>query len=70
VNDIFDRISRFVEGFVDAPMREVNLSFKNVARATYSTATGHIADRDLLTKIKEVLDRASVEIDQLAKKTP
>src|SRR3954471_4654514 len=70
VDDIFERISRFVEGFVDAPMREVNLSFKNVARATYSTATGHISDAEMLKKIKDVLDRASQEIDQLAKKTP
>src|SRR3954468_10666140 len=57
VNDIFERISTFVESFVDAPMREVNLSFKNVARATYSTATGHISDKELLNKIKAVLDR-------------
>ena len=70
VNDIFERISRFVEGFVDAPMREVNQSFKNVARATYSTATGHISDKDLLAKIRTVLDRAAAEIDELAKKTP
>lgn len=70
VDDIFERISRFVEGFVDAPMRDVNQSFKNVARATYSTATGHIRDKDILSKIKEVLDRASGEIDQLAKKAP
>ena len=70
MNDIFERISRFVEGFVDAPMRDVNQSFKNVARATYSTATGHISDKDLLAKIKAVLDRASAEIDELAKKTP
>src|SRR5258708_6193876 len=70
VNDIFDRISRFVEGFVDAPMRDVNQSFKNVARATYSTATGHIADKELLSKIKAILDLAFAEIDQLAENTP
>src|SRR4051812_10058840 len=70
VDDIFERISRFVEGFVDAPMREVNLAFKNVARATYSTATSQIDNRELLSKIKAVLDRASEEINQLSKKTP
>ena len=68
VNDIFDRISRFVEGFVDAPMRDVNLAFKNVARATYSTATSQIDNRDLLAKIKAVLERASAEIDELGKR--
>lgn len=68
VNDIFDRISKFVEGLVDAPMMEVNQAFKGVARATYTTATAHLGDKELLSKIKEVLARASTEIDALAKK--
>ena len=70
VNDIFDRISRFVEGFVDAPMMEVNQSFRRMARATYSTATSHISDKDVLAKIKDALDRAAAEIDSLTKKAP
>lgn len=70
VNDIFERISRFVEGFVDAPMRDVNLAFKNVARATYSTATGHINDKEALEKIKGALERAAAEIDQIGRKEP
>jgi DNA-binding PadR family transcriptional regulator len=70
VNDIFERISRFVEGFVDAPMRDVNVAFKNAARATYSTATAHIDDKDMLSKIKAVLEKASADIEALAKKTP
>ena len=70
VNDIFERISRFVEGFVDAPMMEVNQSFKRIARATYSTATSHISDKATLTKVKEILDRAASEIDALTKNPP
>jgi DNA-binding PadR family transcriptional regulator len=70
VNDIFDRISKFVEGFVDAPMMDVNQAFKGVARATYTTATNHLGDKELLAKIKEVLAKAAAEIDGLAKKTP
>lgn len=70
VNDIFERISRFVEGFVDAPMMEVNQSFKRVARATYSTATSHIADKAVLTRIREILDKATSEIDAVTKTAP
>src|SRR3954462_7043905 len=70
VNDIFERISKFVEGFVDAPMRDVNVAFKNAARATYSTATGHISDKETLERIRGALERAAAEIDQLAKKEP
>ena len=68
VNDIFDRISRFVEGFVDAPMRDVNQSFKHIARATYTTATSHISDKEMLGRIKDVLDKAAAEIDGMTKK--
>jgi len=68
VNDIFDRISRFVEGFVDAPMRDVNQSFKRMARATYTTATSHISDKEMLARIKDVLDKAAAEIDGMTKK--
>ena len=70
VNDIFERISRFVEGFVDSPMMEVNQAFKSVARATYATATGHMNDKEVLAKIKDALARASAEIDAIGKPTP
>lgn len=68
VNDIFDRISRFVEGFVDTPMMEVNQAFRNVATATYSTATAHIKDTEVLSRIKQALERAAAEIAEATKK--
>lgn len=67
VNDIFERISKFVEGFVDAPMMDVNQAFKGVARATYTTATSHLGDKEKLTRIKEILAKAAAEIDALSK---
>src|SRR5213082_3740709 len=42
VNDIFDRIARFVEGFTDTPMMELNSAFQRLARATFKTATAHV----------------------------
>src|SRR3954467_1002013 len=67
VNDVFERISRFVEGFTASPMMELNQAFRDVAKATYTTATSHISDKDRLAKIKEVLARATSEIEALGK---
>ncbi|HXD48875.1 MAG TPA: PadR family transcriptional regulator [Gemmatimonadaceae bacterium] len=67
VDDIFERIARFVSGFTDAPMVELNHSFQRLARATYKTATAHIHDKDKLTRLKEVIQRAIDEIDAVSK---
>jgi DNA-binding PadR family transcriptional regulator len=67
VDDIFERISRFVQGFLDQPMMEVNQAFKHVGRATYAKASGNVENKELLARIKEILDRAAAEIDALAK---
>src|SRR6185503_1517058 len=58
VDDIFERIARFVEGFTDEPMTELNKSFQRLARATYKTATAHIADKDRINRIREIIQRA------------
>jgi DNA-binding PadR family transcriptional regulator len=70
VNDVFDRILKFAEGFTDSAMMDVNSAFRGVAKATYSTATGHLQDKEKLAKIKEILARASAEIDALGKPVP
>ncbi|HKO16685.1 MAG TPA: PadR family transcriptional regulator [Gemmatimonadaceae bacterium] len=67
VDSIFERIARFVDGFLDSPMMEVNQSFKRLGRATYSLATGRTGDRELLARIRAALDRASAEIEDLAR---
>ncbi|HET9425159.1 MAG TPA: PadR family transcriptional regulator [Gemmatimonadaceae bacterium] len=70
VDDIFERISKFVEGFVDSPMMEVNQAFKSVARATYATAASHMDDKERLAKIRDALAKASAEIDALGRTAP
>jgi DNA-binding PadR family transcriptional regulator len=70
VNDVFEKFVKFAEGFTASPMLEVNQAFRDVAKATYSTATGHINDKDRLAKIKEVLTRAAAEIEGLGKSSP
>lgn len=68
VDSIFERIARFVEGFFDEPMMDVNHAFRRLGRAAYAQASRNVADAERLTRIREVLDRAATEIDQLEKK--
>jgi DNA-binding PadR family transcriptional regulator len=67
VNDIFDRIARFVEGFTDTPMTELNQSFQRLARATYKTATSHLSDKAKIESIRDIIRRAAEEVEALAK---
>src|SRR5262245_40113737 len=67
VNDIFDRIARFVEGFTDTPMMELNLAFQGLARATYKTATSNISDKEKIEKIREIIRKAAQDIEGIAK---
>jgi DNA-binding PadR family transcriptional regulator len=67
VDDIFEKISRFVHDILDAPMMQVNHAFRNVGRATYGKASSSVKDKELLARIKEILDKAAAEIDALGK---
>jgi DNA-binding PadR family transcriptional regulator len=67
VDSIFERIGRFMEGFLDAPMMDVNNSFRKVARAAYSHATKHVNDKAKLQRVRDVLERAAAELEQLDK---
>jgi DNA-binding PadR family transcriptional regulator len=67
VDSIFERIARFVEGFLDTPMMEVNNTFRRVGRAAYSYASKNVNDAAKLQKVKEVLERAAAELEQLEK---
>ena len=70
VNDIFDRIADFGSSFFGGPMMGVNHAFKELARATYSTAPRHSHDTERLSKIKAVLERAAREIEELGRTQP
>jgi DNA-binding PadR family transcriptional regulator len=65
VDGIFERIARFVEGFLDEPMMEVNHAFKRLGRATYGTASRHVRNAERLKKVREILDRAANEVEEL-----
>lgn len=67
VDSIFDRIARFMEGFLDTPMMEVNNAFRRVARGTYGMASRNVNDRAKLDKIRDILVRAAAELEALEK---
>jgi len=67
VNDIFDRIARFVAGFSEAPMTELNHAFGRLARVTYATATAHISDKDRIEALRKIIKNAADEIDAIGK---
>ena len=67
VDDIFERIADFGTNFFSGPMMEVNHAFKNVGRATYATAPRYMRDPERLRKVREILERAAQEIDEVGK---
>lgn len=66
VEDIFERIADFGTSFFGPAMTDVNRSFKELARATYTLAWRHTPDADKMRRIREALDRARKEIEELA----
>ena len=70
VDDIFERIARFVEGFTDTPMMELNQAFQRLARTTYKTATGHLGEKEMLERLRDIIRRAADEIEAATKQTP
>ena len=67
VDGIFDRMARFVEGFFDEPMMEVNGAFRRLGRAAYGSAARHVREPERLRKVREILDRAAKEIEELGR---
>jgi DNA-binding PadR family transcriptional regulator len=65
VDDIFERIAKFVEGFFDTPMADLKHAFAGLGRATFYVASRSQNDRERLAKISEILKRAASEIEAL-----
>ena len=65
VDDIFERIAKFVEGFFDAPMADLKRSMASLGRATFYVASRSPNDRERLAKISEILKNAAADIERL-----
>ena len=70
VDSIFERIARFVDGFFDEPMMELNHAMRRLGRTAYTRATRNLADAERIRRIREILDRAAGDIDRLDDASP
>jgi len=70
VDDIFERIARFVEGFTDTPMMELNQAFQRLARTTYKTATSHLGEKETLERLRDIIRWAADEVEAATKQAP
>ena len=69
VDEIFERIAEFGAGFFSAEMREVQSAFGQAARATFRAAQHAPGDRERLKRVREILERAARELEELGRAT-
>ena len=67
VDDIFERIARFVEGIFDTPMAELKGAMANLGRATFVVASRAPNDKQRIEQISAILRKAAVEIEALGR---
>ena len=67
VDDIFERISELGSTFLSDAMMDVNRAMKDVARATYRGAPRVFRDKEAAAKIRDALERAAKEIDEIVR---
>ncbi len=65
LEDIRDRIGEFVESFTGGPMRDLSRSFVRFAQASFENAMHNTGDEDRLARLKEILDRATREMESV-----
>ena len=63
VDDIFERLAQFGSTILSDTMADVHRAFKDVARATYASGSRHYRDRDVITKVAEILGKTAREIE-------
>jgi DNA-binding PadR family transcriptional regulator len=65
VDSIFDRIGKLVGHFLDEPMSEIHVAFRDVGRATYRLASEAVGKPDTLKQVADILRRAAKELNDL-----
>jgi DNA-binding PadR family transcriptional regulator len=71
VDDIFDRIAELGASFLSDGMVEINRAMGTVGRAAYGSANRYFRDTEKVAKVREILERAAREIDEVvAPRTP
>jgi DNA-binding PadR family transcriptional regulator len=67
VDDIFDRMGEIASAFLSDSTMEVNRAFRDVGRATYRGGPRIFRDKETIAKIKDALERAAREIDEIVR---
>jgi DNA-binding PadR family transcriptional regulator len=66
VEDVFERVSGFTERFTSADMRDLTRSFMRFAQVSFEEAVRRAGNAEALARIKEILDRATREMEEAA----
>jgi len=69
VDDIFERIADLGSTFLSDAVMDVNRAIKDVAQATYRGAPRVFRDKEAVTKIRETLDRAAKDIQEIVRES-
>jgi hypothetical protein len=69
VDDVFDRVTDFGERFTGAAMRDLTKSFVRLAQVSFEAATRHAGDRETINAVKDILDRAARDMDDVRSKS-
>ena len=67
VDDIFERISELGSTFLSDAVMDLNRGIRDVAQATYRGAPRVFRDTEAVAKIKEALDRATKENEEIVR---
>ena len=67
VDDIFDRIADLGSTFLSDAVMDVNRAIRDVAQATYRGAPRVFRDKEAVMKIRDALDRAAKEIEEIVR---
>jgi DNA-binding PadR family transcriptional regulator len=67
VDDIFERIARFVEGFFNTSMADLKGAMANLGRATFYVASRSPNDKARIERISAILRKAAEEIEALGR---
>jgi DNA-binding PadR family transcriptional regulator len=70
VDDIFDRISDTIDRFASEPIAEVNGAIGRIVASAYRVAWKANRDEVKRQKLKDILERTSRELDDLARPQP
>lgn len=62
-DDVFDRVADLGERFTGSEMRDLTGSFVRLAQASFERAMRKAGDPDAMTRLKEILDRATREME-------